>query len=103
VKLTFSPAARADLLDIAEFIAQRNQARAVTFVDELESKCAALARAPGVGTSRRDLGDGMRVLPHGRYLLFYRAGSRSLRIERILHGARDIDGDDFDAAITHVN
>ena len=53
---TFSPAAEEDLLDIAVFIAQDNPARALTFVDELESKCDALGRAPGIGTSRPELG-----------------------------------------------
>ena len=58
MKVTFSPAAEEDLLDIAVFIAQDNQARALTFVDELESKCDALGHAPGIGTSRPELGDG---------------------------------------------
>ena len=97
MKLTFSPAAEEDLLDIAVFIAQDNQARALTFVDELESKCDTLGRSPGIGTSRPELGDGVRMLPHGRYLIFYREVNNGLRIERIMHGARDIDGDAFEA------
>jgi toxin ParE1/3/4 len=97
LKLVFSPAAEADLLDIAIFIAQDNPARAVSFVDELESKCETLVGAPGIGTSRPELGDGVCMLPHGRYLIFYREANRSLRIERIMHGARDIGGNDFEA------
>lgn len=58
---------------------------------------AALSRAPGIGTTRPELGDGIRMLPHGRYLIIYRRVNTGLRIERILHGARDIGGDDFDA------
>jgi toxin ParE1/3/4 len=42
VKVTFSPAAQADLMEIAMFIAQDNPARVLTFVDELEGKCDAL-------------------------------------------------------------
>ena len=52
VKLFLSPAAQADLMDIAAFIAQDNPARALSFVDELEDKCAVLATAPGIGTQR---------------------------------------------------
>jgi plasmid stabilization system protein ParE len=37
------------------------------------------------------------MLPHGNYLIFYRDHERGLRIERVLHAARDIGGDDFDA------
>ena len=101
MKVTFSPAAEEDLLDIAVFIAQDNQARALTFVDELESKCDALGHAPGIGTSRPELGDGVRMLPHGRYLIFYREVNKGLRVERIMHGARDIGGDAFEADAPH--
>ena len=41
------------------------------------------------------------MLPHGRYLIFYRAVNQDLRIERIMHGARDIGGDDFDVGGSH--
>jgi len=84
-------------MDIAIFIAQDNPTRALTFVDELEAKCEALGEAPGIGTARPDLGRGICVLPYGRYLI-YRAASKRLRIERIMHGARDIGGDDFEAS-----
>ena len=55
MKVSFSPAAQADLLDIAAFIAQDNPPRALTFVDELESKCNALGGAPGIGKLRPEL------------------------------------------------
>ena len=97
MKVTFSPAAEADLVDITMFIAQDNPARALTFVDELEGKCDVLGGASGIGTSRPELGEGVRMLPHGRYLIFYREVDKGLRIERIMHGARDIGGDDFEA------
>jgi toxin ParE1/3/4 len=96
LKVTFSPVARDDLMEIAIFIAQDNPTRALTFVDELEDKCAELGRSPGIGTMRPELGDGIRMLPHGRYLIFYRETNRAVRVERILHSARDIAGDDFE-------
>jgi len=95
MKVLFSPAAQDDLLDIALYIAQDNPARAATFVDELEAKCMLLGKASGIGTARPELGQGVRMLPHGRYLIFYREQESQLRIERILHGARDIDGEDL--------
>lgn len=88
-------------MDIAVFIAQDNQARALTFVDELESKCDALGRAPGIGTLRPELGDGVRMLTQGRYRIFYREVNKGLRIERIMHGARDIGGEVFEADAPH--
>ena len=97
MKVELSPAAEADLIDIASYIAEDNPARALTFVDELEGKCSALGRTPGLGTARPELGAGIRMLPHGRYLIFYREAGKLLRVERILHSARDVGGEDFGA------
>lgn len=83
-------------MDIAIFVAQDNPTRALTFVDELESMCDTLGSAPGIGTARPELGESIRMLPHGRYLIFYREANKGLRIERIMHGARDIGGEDFE-------
>ena len=92
---TFSPAARDDLIEIALFIAEDNPTRALTFVDELEDKCHALGTAPGIGTSRPELGEGVAMMPYGRYLIFYRQSGKSVRIERIIHSARDLSDVDF--------
>ena len=97
MRVTFSPAARDDLVEIAAFIAQDSPTRAATFVDELERKCTPLGTAPGIGTSRPELGEGIRTMPHGRYLVFYRPTRNVVRIERILHGARDITDGDFES------
>ena len=79
MKVTFSAVAKDDLLDIAVYIAQDNSTRALTFVDELEAKCNRLGNAPGIGTARPELGEGIRVLPHGRYLIFYRQLPRAIQ------------------------
>jgi toxin ParE1/3/4 len=96
-KISFSPAARDDLMDIAVFIAQDNPTRALTFVDEIENRCGGLGRSPGIGTARPELGEGVCMLPHGRYLIFYRAAGDAVRIERIMHSARDVGDEDFEA------
>jgi toxin ParE1/3/4 len=95
VKVGFSVAARDDLIDITLYIAQDNPVRALSFVDELEAKCMGLGRMPGLGTARPDLGTDIHMFPHGRYLIFYREHEDNIRIERVMHGARDIGGDDF--------
>lgn len=45
---------------------------------------------PAAAPLRNELGDGIRMVTLGRYLIFYTAGDENVRIERILHGARDI-------------
>jgi len=93
----FSPAAQADLLDIALYIAQDNPTRALSFVDELEAKRLQLGQVSGIGTARPELGDDLSMLPHGNYLIFYCDQEFGLRFERVKHVARDIGGDVFDA------
>lgn len=96
MKVIFSPVAKEDLLEIALYIAQDNPTRTLSFVSELEAKSLRLGQTAGIGTPRPELGEGVRMLVHGRYLIFYRDHGSLVRIERIMHGARDIGSDDFD-------
>ena len=101
MRLEYSPECVNDLLDIATYIARDNPTRALSFVDELEDACARLRTHPGIGTARPELGANIRVLPHGRYLIFRSTKADLVRIERVLHGARDVTalfGDDDNAA-----
>jgi toxin ParE1/3/4 len=96
MRVEFSPLAQADLLDIAVYIAQDKPSAALSFVDALEAKCLRLGDGPGIGTARPELGDGLRSMSHGRYLIFYRPTQDVLRIERVMHSARDLGADDFE-------
>ena len=89
-RLVFTPAARADLLSIAEYIADDDAVRAVSFADELEAKARQAAERPRSFPARDDLSPGLRSAAHGRYLLFFRERDEEVRIVRILHGARDL-------------
>lgn len=91
MRLEFSPESQLDLLEIADFIARDNPVRARSFVDELESDCNRLTTQPGIGAPRPELCDGVRMLPHGRYLVFYRVDDDVVLIVRVLHSARDLD------------
>ena len=92
-RVEFSPEAEADLIEIATYIAHENRGRAHSFVDELEARCAGLVAFPESGRPRPELAPHLRSKPHGRYVIFYTAGAGGVRIERILHGARDIEGE----------
>lgn len=91
----FSPAASADLMDVAVYIAQDNPIAALEFVDKLEASCHRLGVSPGIGTARPELGHGICMWPHGSYLIFYRVDKNDIRIERVMHGARDIGAEDI--------
>ena len=73
------------------FIARDDPDRALSFVDELEASCSTLTDYPSLGRKRPELGPDLRSKPHGSYVIFYSVSGPVVRIERILHGSRDLD------------
>jgi toxin ParE1/3/4 len=96
MKCLFSPLAELDLEEIGDYIARDNPGRAVSFIREIRERCVKIAAAPTGAPLRSDLGEGIRMVVFGNYLIFYTADPESVRVERILHGARHIR-DLFDA------
>lgn len=91
MKVLFSPAAEQDLLAIGLFIAQDNPVRALSFMEELEARCLALRDYPKLGKARDEVRPGLRSLFWESYVVFYTLSEATLRIERILHGSRDLN------------
>jgi toxin ParE1/3/4 len=91
-RLLVSPRAALDLDEITEYIARDNPARAVSFVAELEAKCRTVADSPKLYPVRADLAPGLRMATHRRYLVLFRdlPTENAVRIERVLHGARNL-------------
>lgn len=87
----FSPRAVADLEQIFDYIVQDKPAAAERFVRTLKEKCETLARFPLIETPREHLAPALRAFPFGSYVIYYRPEANTVRIERFLHGARDID------------
>ncbi len=87
---TFSPKSRQDLLEIGDYIAKDSTTNARRFVGKLMEQCQRIGKAPLAYTSREDLAPGLRMAPMGRYLIFFRVPGDVVRIERVLHGARDL-------------
>ncbi len=90
-KLTISPSASSDLIEIWSYIADDSVANADAFIDKLHDTLQALARQPGSGRHREELAPGIQSFPFGRYIIFYRAVAGAIEIVRVLHGARDIE------------
>jgi toxin ParE1/3/4 len=86
----YSARAADDLDDIAEYIARDNPQRALSFIDELRERCTLLTAFPENAPLRRDIAEGIRLVPFGRYLILYSVGDDAVLVERVLHGARDI-------------
>lgn len=90
MKIVFSPRAAEDIEDIGDYIFTDNPSAAVKFIADLRSRCERLKNAPQGGTLRPELGEATRSVSFGRYIIFYSAHHHEIRIECILHGARDI-------------
>lgn len=88
--VTFSPKSRQDLLDIGDYIARDSRANARRFVDKLMAQCKRIGNAPLGYAGREDLAPGLRMAASGRYVVLFRMMDGTVRIERVLHGARHL-------------
>jgi toxin ParE1/3/4 len=86
------PSADYDLDDIYVWIAADDPAAAARFVERLVSAARSLGDFPERGRSRAELGQGLRSLTIGHYLILYRISPRQVEILRFVHGARDLRG-----------
>ena len=91
-KLVILPAARADLIDIGDFIALDNRPRAASFVAEIEAKIVEAGKRPASFQKRDDLHEGLRHAGHGRYLIFFIEQGDEVQIVRIIQGSRNLPG-----------
>jgi toxin ParE1/3/4 len=90
-------AARRDLREQRDYIAQDSPAAAERFLAAAEAAFQQLAEMPGMGTRKRVRNARLaglrqwRVRGFERYRIYYRATEESIEVLRVLHGARDID------------
>jgi toxin ParE1/3/4 len=89
--LHFAPKAIRDIREIGDYIGTENPAAAGRLVDALEARCARIEDAPRAGIHRPELKTGLRSIAFRRYVIFYTLQQDTIRIERVLHGARDIE------------
>jgi len=88
--LEFSNEAESDLERIADYTAEGNPRRALSFIRELRSKCQDLIDNPnGFALVPRYEHHDIRRRVHGNYLIFYRVENARVVIVHVLHGATD--------------
>ncbi|QGX91124.1 type II toxin-antitoxin system RelE/ParE family toxin [Tatumella sp. TA1] len=90
MRLGISPQAEQDIEAIGDYIAQDNPVRALSFTEELYQQCLLIAEAPVIYRERAELGQSIRSCAYGRYLIVFSVLDTEVRIERLLHGSRDI-------------
>jgi toxin ParE1/3/4 len=79
-----------DLQFIANYIGTHNPRGAVTVLESLLRKFEWLGDFPHSGDRRPDFGDGVRIVPVGNYVAYFRPEGSGVLILRVFHGARDI-------------
>ena len=88
----FTPSARADLLQIHDYIAEHNPAAALEYIDRIAESCYRLADFPYMGRSRPELRPGYRsfAVTGTSYLVFYRPIEDGVEVVHIRHGSQDL-------------
>ena len=90
MRVRISRRAEMDLIEITDFIALDNPERGDQFEDELLERAQKISLAPLGYVERPELREGLRSCAHGAYVIFFTVDIQGVRIERILHGARDL-------------
>ena len=96
-KLTWTPLAQSDLLEIYVTIGLECPAVAERYYDRLRDKARTLQDYPRLGTSRPDIATGARIMVERPYLLVYRIKPddvempvAEVEIIRVIDGRRDL-------------
>ena len=86
--------AKNDLLQIIRYIARESGSHeiALRYMEKLRQECRRLAALPGtMGRARPELGEGIRSIPYGNYVILFRYNGPYLEIVSIIEGHRDIE------------
>jgi len=78
------------LEEIADWIAQDNPRRAVTFIQEFRDAFQRIGDNPLIYQLRPDIGEDARLAVVGRYVILFWIDHDSVRIERVVFGGRDL-------------
>jgi toxin ParE1/3/4 len=85
-----SPRAERDILQAARYIAKENRDAALRFFTVIDEKFDLLARFPGAGPARPELGSALRSFPVWNYLIIYRQIQDGVEILAVPHGAQNL-------------
>ncbi len=90
MRLEIAPEAANDLLEISYYIAQDKPSAAERWLKRIYDEIKTIGRNPLLFPVERKTGLGFRQAPFGRYLILFRVTGELVRIERVLHGMRDL-------------
>jgi toxin ParE1/3/4 len=90
MRLRLSPHVPGDLEEITDFIALDSPRKALGLLRALRSKMNEIARQSKLYQLRPEIGADARLACVGHYVILFRIRQKTVRIERVLHGGRDL-------------
>jgi plasmid stabilization system protein ParE len=90
MRLRLSPYVPGDLEEIADYIAQDSPRQAIRLLRELRLRMKEIAKKPVLYQLRPEIGSEARLAVMGSYVILFRISSNTVRIERVVHGSRNL-------------
>ena len=90
MRLRLSPCVPGDLEEIAEYIAQDSPRHAARMLRLLRVRMKEIARNPKIYRLRPEIDAEARLASAGNYVILFRIRQNTVRIERVVHGSRDL-------------
>jgi toxin ParE1/3/4 len=90
VRIEVSSLVEGDLDAIADYIAQDNPRRALSFIREIREQILALGHRPLRFRLRIELEEDARVALAGRYGILFRIREDAVRVERVVYVTHDL-------------
>ncbi len=90
MRIEVSSLVEGDLDAIADFIAQDNPRRALSFLRQIRAQILALGQRPLRFRSRTEVDEDARVALVGRYGILFRIRDDVVRVERVVYVTHDL-------------
>ena len=90
MRIELSRYVEGDLEEIAEWIAEDNPRRAVSFIREIRDAIRKIGEGPLLYQLRPEIGEDARMAAVGRYVILFWVGDETVRIERVVFGGREL-------------
>ncbi len=88
--LRLSPRVPSDLEEIVDYIAQDSPRHAARVLRILRARMKEIAKQPQLYRLRPEIGADARLTTVGNYVILFRIRKNAVRIERVVHGSRDL-------------
>lgn len=90
MRVELSPSIERDLDEIADWIAQDNPTRAISFIHEVREEFRRIGQGPLLYQLRPEIGEDARLAVVGRYVILFWIAGDVVRIERVVFGGRNL-------------